>query len=41
MGNFSKTLIYALIIFVLISGLYALIQGQFRERREVALAQLG
>ncbi len=40
MGNFSKTLIYALIIFVLISGLYALIQGQFRERREVALSEL-
>ena len=40
MGNFSKTLIYALLIFVLISGLYALIQGQFRERREVALSEL-
>ena len=40
MGNFSKTFIYALIIFVLISGLWALVQGQFVERQEVTLSEL-
>ncbi|MBI4132838.1 MAG: ATP-dependent metallopeptidase FtsH/Yme1/Tma family protein [Candidatus Sungbacteria bacterium] len=40
MRNFSKTFIYALIIFVLLSGIYALIQGQFTERKEVSLSEL-
>ena len=40
MGNFSKTFIYALIIFVLISGLWALVQGQFVEKKEVTLSEL-
>ncbi len=40
MKNFSKTIIYALIIFVLISGLFALIQGQFQERKETSLSQV-
>lgn len=40
MGNFSKTFIYALIIFVLISGLWALVQGQFAEQKEVSLSEL-
>ncbi len=40
MGNFSKTFIYALIIFVLISGLWALVQGQFVEKKEVSLSEL-
>lgn len=40
MGNFSKTFIYALIIFVLISGLWALVQGQFAEKKEMSLSEL-
>ena len=40
MRNFSKTFVYALIIFVLISGLWALVQGQFTERRELSISEL-
>ncbi len=40
MQNFSKTLVYALIIFVLLSGLYALIQGEFRQEKEVSLSEV-
>ncbi len=40
MKNFSKTFVYALIIFVLISGTYALLQGQFKEKPEVTLSEL-
>ncbi|MBI4132456.1 MAG: ATP-dependent metallopeptidase FtsH/Yme1/Tma family protein [Candidatus Sungbacteria bacterium] len=40
MRNFSKTFVYALIVFVLISGLWALFQGQFTERRELSISEL-
>ena len=40
MRNFSKTFIYALLIFVLLSGTYALIQSGFQERKEVSLSEL-
>jgi len=40
MRNFSKTFVYALIIFVLISGLYALVSGQFESVPEVPLSQV-
>ncbi len=40
MGNFSKTFIYALIVFVIISGLWALLAGQFVQRRELSLSEL-
>ncbi|RJQ37505.1 ATP-dependent metallopeptidase FtsH/Yme1/Tma family protein [Candidatus Parcubacteria bacterium] len=40
MQNFSKTFIYALIVFVLLSGTYALFQGQFPERRDISLSEL-
>ncbi|MDP3727021.1 MAG: ATP-dependent zinc metalloprotease FtsH [bacterium] len=40
MRNFSKTFVYALIVFVLISGLWALLQGQFTERRELSISEL-
>ncbi|MBI2096676.1 MAG: hypothetical protein HYT40_00755 [Candidatus Sungbacteria bacterium] len=40
MKNFSKAFVYALIIFVLLSGGYALIQGQFKERQEISLSHL-
>ena len=38
MKNFSKTLIYALIVFVLISGTYALLQGQFKSVKDITLS---
>ena len=40
MKNFSKTFIYALLIFVLLSGTYALIQGEFKSPKQVALSEL-
>lgn len=40
MRNFSRTLIYALLIFVLISGVYALLQGQFQGKKEISLSDL-
>ena len=40
MANFSKTFIYALIIFVIISGLFALLQGQFTERKQLSISEL-
>lgn len=40
MKNFSKTFIYAIIIFVLISGMYALVQSGLRERPERSLSEL-
>lgn len=40
MKNFSKTFVYAIIIFVLIAGTYALLQGQFAERKEITLSEL-
>ena len=40
MRNFSKTFVYALIVFVLISGLWTLLAGQFTERREFSLSEL-
>ncbi len=40
MKNISKTFVYALIIFILVSGLYALLQGQFKERKEISLSEL-
>lgn len=40
MKNFSKTFVYALIIFVLISGTYALLQGQFKEKKQITLSEL-
>ncbi len=40
MRNFSKTFVYALIVFVLISGLWALLAGQFTQQRELSLSEL-
>ena len=40
MKNFSKTFIYALLIFVLLSGTYALIQGEFKSPKQIALSEL-
>ena len=40
MKNFTKTFVYALIIFVLISGVYALVQSGLRERPERSLSEL-
>src|SRR3989338_9794367 len=41
MKNFSKTFIYALLIFVLLSGTYALIQVEFKSPKQVARSELG
>ena len=40
MRNISKTFIYAIVIFILISGLYAVLQGGFGEQKEVSLSEL-
>lgn len=40
MKNFSRTFVYAIIVFVLIAGTYALLQGQFAERKQVTLSEL-
>ena len=40
MKDFSKHIIYALIILVLISGVYALLAGSFREKKEISLSEL-
>lgn len=40
MRDFSKHIIYALIILVLVSGLYALITDSLQEKKEVSLSEL-
>ena len=40
MANVSKTFVYAIIVFVLISGLYALVAGEFRGKKEISLSEL-
>ncbi|MDO8500196.1 MAG: ATP-dependent zinc metalloprotease FtsH [bacterium] len=40
MKDFSKHIIYALIILVLISGVYALVGGTFGEKKEISLSEL-
>ncbi|MFY9462540.1 MAG: ATP-dependent zinc metalloprotease FtsH, partial [Candidatus Sungiibacteriota bacterium] len=40
MKDFSKHIIYALLILVLISGVYALLAGSFQEKKEISLSEL-
>src|SRR3989344_1251069 len=40
MGNLTKNLIWVLLIFVALSGLYSLLSGGFSKREEISLSAL-